>query len=178
MTVLRKNNGRGRRYVIVHAGCEEGWIGEPKIWEANSSSKTPDYHENINARIFEEYMEELCRHCVEKGHREVVFRMDNAKYHRREALGSNTEENRKTLSTLKKSELIDRLIKINPTLDANQLNQCKRPELYSMARQVEYQVPLAVEEITHRYFSRFFYISVWPHFSPIQLHFLTCPLFD
>ena len=40
--------------------------------------------------------------------------MDNAKYHRREALGFNTEENRKTLSTPNKPELIDRLIKINP----------------------------------------------------------------
>lgn len=30
-TVLRK--GKGRRYVIVHAGCAEyGWIGEPRVW--------------------------------------------------------------------------------------------------------------------------------------------------
>jgi hypothetical protein len=161
MTVLRKNKGRGRRYVIIPAGCEEGWIGEPRIWEANSSSKVPDYHENMNARIFEEYMEELCGHCVEKGHREVVFCMDNAKYHRREALGSNTEESRKTLSTLNKPELIDRLVRLNPALDANQLNQCKKPELYSMARQPEYQVPLAVEEITQRYFSMYIWFALF-----------------
>ena len=73
MAVLRKNNGRGRRYVTVHAGCEEGWIGEPKIWEANSSNKIPDYHEDMNAKIFEEYMEELFRHCVKKEHSKVVF---------------------------------------------------------------------------------------------------------
>jgi hypothetical protein len=30
-TVLRK--GKGRRYVIVHAGCAEyGWIGKPRVW--------------------------------------------------------------------------------------------------------------------------------------------------
>ncbi|KAG0199210.1 hypothetical protein BGX33_011800, partial [Mortierella sp. NVP41] len=147
MTVFRKNNGRGRRYVIVHAGCQEGWIGEPKIWEASSSNTVPNYHENMNARVFEEYMDKLCQHCVEKGHKEVVVCMDNAKYHRREFTGPDCEQSRRTLSQLNKSELIDRLLKLNSKLDPNDLQKLKKPELYSMARLPEYQIPLAVEEI-------------------------------
>jgi len=84
MTVFQKNgNNRGRRYVIVHAGCIDGWVGEPLIWEAKTGSKG-DYHDNMNATIFEEYMEKLCLACKEKGYSKIVFCMDNAKYHRRE----------------------------------------------------------------------------------------------
>ena len=99
MTVLLKNNGRRRRYVIVHAGCEEGRIGEPMIWEANTSKSVSDYHDNMNSKIFEDYMDNLCRHCAENGHKEVVFCMDNAKYRRREFTGSDCEQSRKTLNT-------------------------------------------------------------------------------
>ncbi|KAF9080102.1 hypothetical protein BGX29_005627, partial [Mortierella sp. GBA35] len=93
----------------------------------------------MNARLFEEYMEQLCHHCTEKGYKEVVFCMDNAKNHRREFIGSSSEENRKTLSALNKTELIDRLVTLNPKLDAIQLKACLKPELYEMAKQPEYQ---------------------------------------
>ncbi|KAF9080744.1 hypothetical protein BGX23_001735 [Mortierella sp. AD031] len=101
----------------------------------------------MNARVFEEYMDKLCQHCVEKGHKEVVVCMDNAKYHRREFTGPDCEQSRRTLSQLNKSELIDRLLKLNSKLDPNDLQKLKKPELYSMARLPEYQIPLAVEEI-------------------------------
>ena len=60
----------GRGYVIIHVGCEEGWIGGPRIWEANNSSTVPGYHENMNARIFAKHTDQLCRHCTEKGPQE------------------------------------------------------------------------------------------------------------
>ncbi|KAG0055095.1 hypothetical protein BGZ83_009622 [Gryganskiella cystojenkinii] len=91
MTVLRKN--KGRRWCIIYAGSEEGWMGEPWVWEADNRSA--DYHENMNATMFEKYMTALCEWC--KTHypgREIVFCMDNAKYHRREyqAQAQPTEE--------------------------------------------------------------------------------------
>jgi hypothetical protein len=92
MTVLRKKEkNRGRRYVIVHAGGVDGWVGEPLIWEAKTGSKG-DYHDNMNADIFEDYMRKLCLACKEKGYSKVVFCMDNAKYHRREFVDPGTEE--------------------------------------------------------------------------------------
>jgi hypothetical protein len=81
MTVLRKN--KGRRWCIIYAGSEEGWMGTPWVWEADNRSA--DYHENMNANMFEQYMTALCDWC--KTHypgRKIVFCMDNAKYHRRE----------------------------------------------------------------------------------------------
>ena len=171
MTVLRKNNGRGRRYVIVHAGCMEGWIGEPRIWEANSSSKVPDYHDNMNATIFEDYMDKLCRHCQDKGYEKVVFCMDNAKYHRREALDSDCDEKkRKTLSQLNKSELIERLLKVNPVLVPAELKTWNKAKLYSEAKLPKSQVPLAVEKITERY--NLFSLST-RLFTFIEFDFLT-----
>ncbi|CAO3568837.1 unnamed protein product [Mortierella alpina] len=80
MTVLRKN--KGRRWCIIYAGGEYGWMGNPWIWEADSRSA--DYHENMNATMFEKYMKALCRWCKTKyPEKKVVFCMDNAKYHRR-----------------------------------------------------------------------------------------------
>lgn len=81
--------------------------------------------------------------------------MDNAKYHRRESYVSDGEKTHKTLSTLNKSELIERLVRLNPELDEGNLQKCKKPELYIMARKPEYHAPLAVEEITVFYFVLF-----------------------
>lgn len=149
MTVARKGT-KGRRYVLLHAGCENGWIGEPRVWEANSTSK--DYHENMNSAIFEEYMESLCKFCKDKGHEKVVFCMDNAKYHRREAQLPDTPEGvaNKTLSQLNKGELIQRLQRMNPELVETELKKLKKPQIYEMAKRPEYKMPLSVEEITRR----------------------------
>ena len=136
MTVLRKS--KGRRWCIIYAGSEEGWAGEPWVWEADNRSA--DYHENMNANMFESYMVALCKWCAAKyPHRKVVFCMDNAKYHRSEyqanpaneaAIGNESVKTvdeyltqktnarkgklpnappQKSLSQLKKDELIQRL---------------------------------------------------------------------
>ncbi|KAI1300410.1 hypothetical protein EDD11_006200 [Mortierella claussenii] len=68
---------------------ENGGLGtqapdeDPWIWEADSRSA--DYHENMNVNMFEKYMEALCEWC--KGMypgKQIIFSMDNAKYHRHE----------------------------------------------------------------------------------------------
>ena len=89
MTVLRRS--KGRRWCIIYGGCEYGWVGEPWIWEADSRSA--DYHENMNANMFEAYMTALCRWCQDQHPgKKVVFCMDNAKYHRREYQADPTQE--------------------------------------------------------------------------------------
>jgi hypothetical protein len=142
MTVFRRE--KGRRYIIVHAGSKEGWVGEPKIWVANEPNG--DYHKNMNAVAFEEYFEELCRHCKEeKEYPKVVFCMDNARYHRRELQVDGTN---KTLSQLKKEELIQRLVRMGVPED--RVKKRKRSELYEMAKEDRYAIPLAVEEIARK----------------------------
>jgi transposase len=78
-----KRGNKGRRWVIVHAGGRDGWCGEPRVFEARS--KSDDYHDNMNSRIFEEYFRDLCEALLERGDRyqKIVFHMDNAKYHKR-----------------------------------------------------------------------------------------------
>jgi hypothetical protein len=133
----------------VHAGGASGWIGDPSVFEANSSSG--DYHSNMNAEIFEEYLERLCLHCYRSGYSKVVFCKDNAKYHRREYNDPNISMDtcRKTLSQLNKLELIQRLVRLG--MVGKTLPNYKKSELYKLARQPEYRAPLAVEEITRRF---------------------------
>ncbi|KAI8598981.1 hypothetical protein EDD21DRAFT_172704 [Dissophora ornata] len=91
-----------------------------------------DYHENMNTKIFEDYTEKLCRHCMDVSYKEVVFCMGNAKYHRREFIRSAGEETRKTLSTLNKSELIQRVLGINKDLYVDDLKKRKKADLYDV----------------------------------------------
>jgi len=56
-----------------------GWIGLLHVWEAKSGGD--DYHSNMNADIFKDYMKDLCKHCQNMGYAKVVFCMDNAAYH-------------------------------------------------------------------------------------------------
>ncbi|KAF8984258.1 hypothetical protein BGZ46_008431, partial [Entomortierella lignicola] len=136
MTVKRSN--KGRRYIIVHTGSELGWIGEPKIWVANDPSG--DYHKNMNSEAFEEYFLGLCRFCAKEGHPKVVFCMDNAKYHRREATSIN-----KCLSSLRKAELIQRLVDMGANGEA--IKGLTVRQLKDMAKEERFKPPLVVEEI-------------------------------
>jgi hypothetical protein len=144
MTVKRSN--KGRRYIIVHAGSEQGWMGEPKIWVANDPSG--DYHKNMNSEAFEEYFRELCRFCEKNGHRKVVFCMDNAKYHRREATSIN-----KCLSSLRKVEVIQRLVDMGA--DGEAIKGLTVRQLKDMAKEERFKLPFVVEEIAKRYLFQF-----------------------
>ncbi|CAO3572471.1 unnamed protein product [Mortierella alpina] len=75
--VHNKVGNKGRRWCIIYAGSEYGWMGDPWVWEADSRSA--DYHENMNASMLEKYMKALCRWCRTKyPEKKVVFCMDNA----------------------------------------------------------------------------------------------------
>jgi transposase len=83
---LVRRGKRGRRWIILHCGGKEGWIGDPLLFEAKS--KSGDYHRNMNAHNFEKYFRELCEHTKaylknKQEDRPVVFVMDNAAYHKR-----------------------------------------------------------------------------------------------
>jgi len=179
-------------------------MGEPWLWEADSRSA--DYHENMNANMFESYMVALCEWCaLTYPGRKIVFCMDNAKYHRREyqanrtreaeiaeeqvrtvddylqrkarsrngekdsgckgkrgRVGKGKQENappQKSLSQLKKEELVQRLAPLLGTLFAplkeetfaTQLRNYKKPVLYELARKPEFALPLTTEVIAKRY---------------------------
>lgn len=160
-----KRGNKGRRWVIVHAGSEEGWVGTPEVFEASSGSG--DYHQNMNANKFEAYFRGLCAHLFhEREKRKVVFCMDNAKYHRREV---GRQQGGKTLSAMNKSELIERLIANGCTEKKQKLAKLLRTKLYEMAKRREYQQELEVERIAALYGYSIFWLPPYhPQLNPIE----------
>uniref|UniRef100_A0A6P7G4Q8 Uncharacterized protein LOC114337704 n=1 Tax=Diabrotica virgifera virgifera TaxID=50390 RepID=A0A6P7G4Q8_DIAVI len=50
-------SGNGKRYIILHAGNDEGFIPDASLI-FSSTKNTGDYHGNMDANIFEEWFEE------------------------------------------------------------------------------------------------------------------------
>lgn len=164
--MIVKRGNKGRRYIIVHAGGKEGWIGVPYIFEA--TSKSGDYHDNMNSSNFENYFKELCKYCKEVLKKDnVIFCMDNAKYHRREdghIIGSD-----RTLSQMNKAELIKRLYNNGVKETTVNLSKMLKPALYEMAKLSEYTPPLASEVIAKSYGYKIFWLPPYhPELNPIE----------
>lgn len=82
--VFGSPKGKGRRIVIIHFGCQEGWIPEgKKVWACSvrQTESTEDYHRNVDGRIWLSIFEEVCRALQARG-KHAVFFMDNARYHK------------------------------------------------------------------------------------------------
>lgn len=70
--------GKGGRIIVCHAGGANGWVPcKPLIFQ---SKKTGDYHEEMNAAVFEQWFRDELLPNVPPG---TVIVMDNAPYHSR-----------------------------------------------------------------------------------------------
>ena len=76
-TGMRTPSGKGRRLIIVHIGNEDGFVDRGLL--TFESKKTGDYHEDMNAAVFEEYFEQMLDFIPKKS----VIVMDNASYRSR-----------------------------------------------------------------------------------------------
>lgn len=76
-TGLRPPTGKGKRLIITHIGSENGFV--PGGLLAFQSKKTGDYHEDMNADVFEEWFEQVLD-LIPTG---SLIVMDNASYHSR-----------------------------------------------------------------------------------------------
>ena len=73
--------GKGARCIIIGMGSSNGWVsGSAQVWErtAKEGVKSEDYHSDINAENFEEWLLPLLKNLDPNS--VVVF--DNASYHR------------------------------------------------------------------------------------------------
>lgn len=111
----------GKRYIILHAGTREGFVEGAGLIFA-TSNKSADYHDNMNATLFEKWFEESLLKALEEP---ALIILDNASYHSRivdkSPTGSSTKQeivdwltskNIEFLPQLIKSELLD-LVKIH-----------------------------------------------------------------
>ena len=87
----RKNViGKGKRLIIVHAGSSEGFVNDALLamW---TDGKSGDYHDNMNARLFEEWFGKLLKNIPKNS----VIIMDNASYHSRQVNKAPTSSSTK-----------------------------------------------------------------------------------
>jgi Chromo (CHRromatin Organisation MOdifier) domain len=147
---VKRRQGKGKRWIIVHAGGSCGWVGDPMVFDPaasggssnnnNGGNDNDDYHSNMNSEIFQKYFEKLCRWMKDRygKQRKVVFHMDNASYHKK------IDGLEKPLSKLNKTELVNWLKSQNVS-DAEVYNNNdnsgngprklkKKKELYDIAR--------------------------------------------
>lgn len=79
-TGIKPPSGKGSRLIITHIGNEQGFVeGGLLIFQ---SKHTGDYHEDMNADVFEEYFEQMLD-LIPSG---SVIVLDNAPYHSRKAV--------------------------------------------------------------------------------------------
>lgn len=76
-TGLKDPSGKGGRLIILHIGSEDGFLENGLL--CFESKKTGNYHEEMNAEVFEKWFAKILPHLDE--HAVVV--MDNASYHSR-----------------------------------------------------------------------------------------------
>jgi transposase len=110
--------GKGKRLIVCHAGGANGWINAPPL--VFQSKKTNDYHEEMNAEIFEGWFFNVLIPAIPPG---STIIMDNAPYH------SRVKDKAPTTSS-RKGEMIDWLKKKNIPYPID----AKKPELYDLVR--------------------------------------------
>lgn len=73
---------RGKRIIILHAGSASGWVNGALLLSAkNMSNCSADYHQDMNACLFEKWFEDQLLPNITEG---SVIVMDNAPYHSRQ----------------------------------------------------------------------------------------------
>lgn len=76
---VRKKSGEGVRYIVLHAGSDEGFVENASLI-FKSGSKSGDYHDAMNSENFEKWFAEQLLPNLEEP---SLIIMDNAPYHSR-----------------------------------------------------------------------------------------------
>src|SRR5215472_7842555 len=137
------------------------------VFEAKNGDKD-DYHKNMNAEVFSEYFEGLCKwmQATYPG-RKVVFHMDNAGYHKK-IDGGNVKLWRAT-----KMEIIKWLREQNVPKDLlykpGSYKYKNKDILYKLTRLLQYSGEIATEKTATDYGYRVLWIPPYhPMLNPIK----------
>lgn len=77
-TGLKDPSGKGGRLIVLHIGSEDGFVEDGLL--CFQSKKTGDYHEEMNAEVFENWFSQILGRLA----KDSVIVMDNASYHSRQ----------------------------------------------------------------------------------------------
>lgn len=123
----KKGCGSGKRFIVLHAGSSSGFInGASLIF--SSTSKSADYHDNMNCELFEKWVREKLIPNLEEP---SIIVLDNASYHSRTIYKQPT-------SSWKKDQIFQWLVQENqnpsPGLLKSELlvkaKSIQKPKLY------------------------------------------------
>lgn len=81
--------GKGERLIICHAGTAKGFVKDVML--TFKSKKSGDYHEEMNAEVYEEWFKNMLLSLEEPS---IIF-IDNAPYHSRQIDKMPTQANKK-----------------------------------------------------------------------------------
>ena len=108
--------------MILHAGCEDGFLNGCELVCKGISTDGRYYHTEMNSKIFEKWVNEQLEPALPE---KSLIIMDNASYH------SVREEGTKTpTSNSRKGDMINWLTKKNINFN----NKAKKPELYEIIK--------------------------------------------
>ena len=147
--------GKGQRLIIVHAGSSDGFVPEANL--NFISKKTSDYHDEMNGKHFEEWLETKVFPNIPKESSIVV---DNASYH------SVQSEKSPTMST-RKSDMQDWLKNKNVSFSTN----AKKDELYNLIKIHKPRSPkYRIDELAQKYGHTIIRLPPYhPDLNPIEL---------
>lgn len=132
---MKSPSGKGRRLIITHIGSNSGFLdGGLNVFK---SRKTGDYHEDMNAEVFEKWFSSVLVR-VEPG---SVIVIDNAPYHSRQVEKIPT-------SAWRKADIIGWLKSKNIVFDEHML----KVELLNIVRvNKDRYIKYVVDEMAHKH---------------------------
>ena len=128
--------GKGKRLIILHAGCEDGFI--PNMDLVFEGKKTGDYHREMNSQVFLEWFETLCHSLPEPS----CIVLDNASYH-----NARTEETIAPTSASLKATMQKWLQERNVHFDP----LMTKPELYQLIKRSKPQIIYKTDELAWKW---------------------------
>lgn len=163
---LKVPSGKGERSIICHIGGSTGFVGGAKLIVRGAKSlKGADYHTEMNANVFIDWMEKRVVPAVPPNSLLVI---DRASYHR-----TLTLESQPVSSTWKKADLIEWLVKREIVVDgmatADDYNMRTRPEIYKICRNNAPAPIYQVAELAKRFSCGVLFLPVGhPELNPIE----------
>ena len=159
--------GKGERSIICHIGSEDGFL-EPAqlIFRGSKSLKDADYHSEMNAYVFQDWMKTKVLPNVPK---DSVIVIDRATYHM-----TLTENTKPAPSTSKKQQfaewLVEKKVKVKKMKTVDDFMSLKRVELAALCKKHKPKPKYMISEVAAKFKVKILILPVGhPEMNPIEM---------
>ncbi|KAF1333717.1 hypothetical protein FI667_g2536, partial [Globisporangium splendens] len=164
---IKVPSGKGERSIVCHIGGETGFVhGAELVFRGKKSLKDSDYHTEMNANVFLDWMEKKVLPNVPRG---SVLVLDRATYHT-----TLTPESRPARSDFRKTEFAEWLaqknVQYNGFSTAADFMTLTRVELLSLCKQNKPRPIYEVSILAQRFECEIILLPVaHPELNPIEM---------